>query len=196
MADDDYEIMPQKVLANIQRDIEALKKGPIGQQNKEMKDAIDRLSASIDGMLNIFKTATEQMKLEGLEANDMSKYLKPLNDKLDQILEQNETIAEGIVALSEILDKHVVNKPKLIVPKPPVPVIQGGSQPSFAQPSPSPPPSITQPFPFPSGFSNPSGPGAQPFGAGAFPGDNDADMLGPDFLPSAPPRPSKRKIRF
>ena len=100
MADDDeYELLPHKQIADLKKELERLKKGPTPEARNEM----ERLNDSINNLLSLFKEASSQMHLEEQEATMVAEKLIPIEEKLDQILDQNQKIAEGIVALADLV---------------------------------------------------------------------------------------------
>ena len=64
---------------------------------------MEKLSDSINTLLSLFKEASSQMHLEEQEASMVAEKIIPIEEKLDQILEQNQKIAEGIVALADLI---------------------------------------------------------------------------------------------
>ena len=100
MADDEYDLLPHREIADLKDELEKLKKGNL----PESKDSMEKLSNSINNLLTIFKEASVQMNLEEEEANLVAKHLEPIAEKIDKILDQNQKIAEGIVALADMVD--------------------------------------------------------------------------------------------
>src|SRR3989344_4996952 len=87
MADDDeYELLPHKQIADLKKELERLKKGPTPEARNEM----ERLNDSINNLLSLFKEASSQMHLEEQEATMVAEKLIPIEEKLDQILDQNK----------------------------------------------------------------------------------------------------------
>lgn len=96
------------------KDISDIKKGLEGMggkkdiSNKELHDTVQKLNATINDMLEVFGAAAEQMKLEeqGHEAN--SKKHEMIISKLDKIIDQNRTIAEGMVAIVDMVKEKIL----------------------------------------------------------------------------------------
>lgn len=65
----------------------------------ELKESIERLSKTISDLLAVFKTAAEDLKHEPENTE--------LLGKLDQLIEQNREIAEGINLLLELNREHL-----------------------------------------------------------------------------------------
>lgn len=101
MTDSDYEILPHKLLSDLKYDVETLKKKLTHPDAKaeELILEIESLKDSIHELTNIFERAIEETKAE-----DLSKNIK---DKLDAVIRQNETIAKGMIAISDKVDDFV-----------------------------------------------------------------------------------------
>lgn len=106
------------------KDISEIKKGLEGMggkkdiSNKELHDTVQKLNATINDMLEVFGAAAEQMKLEeqGYEAN--SKKHEMIISKLDKIIDQNRTIAEGMVAIVDMVKEKILAPAKEEVMRP------------------------------------------------------------------------------
>ena len=101
MAEEEYELLPHQIVADLKYDLEALKKKlsqPDSKANElileieSMKDAVHELNV-------VFEKALQEMKEE-----DVSKTFQVLLGRLDVVVSQNETIAKGMVAISDKLD--------------------------------------------------------------------------------------------
>ena len=68
---------------------------------------MEELSETLTEFMGAFTEATEEMKLEEKEEDFFEKELKPLHDKLDMVLEQNEKIAKGIIAVANMLNTDI-----------------------------------------------------------------------------------------
>jgi len=101
MGDDDYEILPSKDIENLKSQLEAFRSGPTSAARSSM----DNLNDSINKLLNVFKEAGESLKLEEEEQDLLEKEIAPMADKVDKLLEQNKRIAEGIVALADMINE-------------------------------------------------------------------------------------------
>ncbi len=101
MAEEEYKLLPHQIIADLKYDVEALKKKltqPDTKANElileieSMKDALHELNA-------IFEKALQQMKEE-----DLTTTFRSLLEKLDMVASQNETIAKGMIAISDKLE--------------------------------------------------------------------------------------------
>jgi len=169
MADDnEYELLPHKLLEDLKFDVEALKKRLTDPDTKsnELILEIETLKDSIHELNIVFKDALEETKEE-----DVFKSIQLLNERLDAVVTQNETIAKGMIAISDKLEDFMSKgKP----PMGPRPIKQ-----SVVTPSPN---SNGAPVP------TPQGPPMNPAGMPPSPGPGD--------MPPPPPSNNKRKGLF
>ena len=101
MADDEYELLPHKLLADLKDDVELLRKKLNQPETKinELILEIESMKDSIHELNTVFAKALEDTKLE-----DPHKAIKVLEQKMETVLTQNETIAKGMVAISDKLE--------------------------------------------------------------------------------------------
>ncbi|MBR9699317.1 hypothetical protein GOV09_02585 [Candidatus Woesearchaeota archaeon] len=208
MADESYGIMPFSEIKDLKKQITTLKEKDTGH-SEELIDSMNRLTQNMDGMLQLFKSAADEMKLEEQEEEALSRQIQPMIAKLDEVMEQNKVIAEGMVAISDIVKERLPDKQveRPVFPRP-------RQAPSMPPPS-APPPGMPEPpggmaMPPPGGVFPP--PGAPPSrmappppGMGS-PPDLDSDIPPPpSSMPEGlgsppPPGPSpfdqKRKKGF
>jgi hypothetical protein len=102
MGDEEYTILPHKEIQDLKEELDKLKKNPDLVDNS-LKASIGNLNDSLGALMGVFKEATQEMRLEEGEESILNKKFVPLMEKMDLILEQNQKIAEGIVALADIL---------------------------------------------------------------------------------------------
>ena len=98
---EDYEILPHQLLSDLKNEIEALKKKLL-QPDAKMEELIlemESLKDSLHELQMVFQKALEEMKEE-----DLTTLLKATNDKLTTVVSQNETIAKGMIAISDKLE--------------------------------------------------------------------------------------------
>ncbi|MCF7861434.1 hypothetical protein K9M79_04225 [Candidatus Woesearchaeota archaeon] len=100
MDDTDYEIIPQEELKKLKREIEKLR-GRNSESPEYIQDSVDKLNDSINKLLEIFVRAADEFKDEQEDEEFISKNLDPFADQLDTIIEQNNKLAKGVVALSD-----------------------------------------------------------------------------------------------
>lgn len=172
--EDAYQIMPYKEIVALRKDIESLKKSTDDSSFQGLLDSMGSLTKSMNSMLELFRTAAEEMKLEGKSEMNVAKEIGPLTDKMDTLIDQNKTIAEGLIAISDMAKD--LKKP------------QAGPSPVFRlepRRQPMPPPMQPQ-SPFEGAPAGPIPPGQAP--PGHFPGPTQGPM-GPPIPSQAPPGP-------
>lgn len=186
-----YEIMPYKEIVNLKKQIDELKAKASEPSSREMLNSISSLAKNIDNMLQLFKAAAEDMKAEEGHA-DIGETIAPLKDKIDMIVEQNKTIAEGMVAVADMVKDFIQkadNRPKMVIQ--PVPETIETKTTTFEE-SIDPMPRQMPQRPFPGPMM--SGPGPLPdlpeFGSSGIP---PPPPMPPEF-PEFPGRPEKRGL--
>ena len=101
MADEEYEILPHQLLQDLKGEVEALKKkltAPDAKANELILE-IESAKDSIHELTMVFQKALEEVKDE-----DATKQLKTITERLEMVAAQNETIARGMVAISDKLE--------------------------------------------------------------------------------------------
>jgi hypothetical protein len=112
MINDEYELMPQKALEGMKKELEELRKHtsniePKTGLPKETATSIDKLSGSINQLMDLFKKASDELKLEENEEKLLGKQIQPLIEKIDMLLDQNKKIAKGIVAIADMIKEQL-----------------------------------------------------------------------------------------
>jgi hypothetical protein len=137
-ADDgeDYEILPEKEIQELKDELKKLKDFEI-TPSKKLGVQLIELNTKLDKLLSIFEEATTALQLEegGLSFKDK---MKPLVEKMNKILEQNSEIAQGIVAVADLvkdlredMGKGVTVREPSLEPTPPMPYGQQGAPPQM-----------------------------------------------------------------
>ncbi len=108
MADEQYELLPHQLLSDLKYDVEALKKKLTQPDSKanELILEIESLKDSIHELHGIFKKA-----LEKTDEEDVYKTIRNLNSRIDAVVSQNETIAKGMIAISDKLEDFMGKHP-------------------------------------------------------------------------------------
>lgn len=122
--DDSYEIMPYKEIVELKKQIAELQQKTGDTSSKELLASMASLTKSMNNMLQLFSSAAEEMKLEEKTESELSQKIGPLIEKVEKLEEQNKTIAEGLVAVADMVketkgEKRPKEKPKPLPPKPP-----------------------------------------------------------------------------
>lgn len=188
---DEYEILPHQLLADLKGEVEALKKKLTQPDSKinELILEIESMKDSIHELNTIFQQALQDTKTE-----DVTKNITDINSKLSDVIAQNETIAKGMIAVADKVDDFISKQSS------------GSSSPAsstvVAPPLASPPTmGPRMDFGAPS-FGGPGRMAPPPMEAPAFPsfsgGGNFGGAPGGDFsFPPPPPSPGgKRKGLF
>ncbi|MBI2650608.1 hypothetical protein HYX04_04805 [Candidatus Woesearchaeota archaeon] len=161
------EFVPYKDISELKRELEGMK-GRKDVPAKDIYDAVQKLAQTMTDMLEVFGAATEQMRLEEREYESEARKHEMIISKLDKLIEQNRTIAEGMVAIVEMIKEKIAAPAKerqesmfaqpkeeqLFKPRPFMkPEWQPRPEPVQRQPMMAPPqmatPSIPQPMPPP-----------------------------------------------
>ncbi len=104
MANEDYEILPHQLLSDLKGDVEALKKKLSRPDSKanELILEIESMKDSVHDLNELFNKALEDQKEE-----DIYLSIKKLNARIDDVVGQNETIANGMIAISDKLEEFM-----------------------------------------------------------------------------------------
>ncbi|MBW2990964.1 hypothetical protein KY348_04635 [Candidatus Woesearchaeota archaeon] len=139
---DDYELLPKKDMDDLRREVKGLKKDPFGetQQGKTLVEAISELNDNINRLIDIFARTEADLAKEYSQIS--------AGDELGVIKQQNEQLAQGIVAVADMMKeiKDMKEEEMPISPGPKIPMIR--PSPSFepgdisGMPSPAPEPSL------------------------------------------------------
>ncbi len=108
MADDEYEVLPHQLLSELKYDVEALKK-KLNEPDVKANELIlemESMKDSVHELTNIFQKALEETKEE-----DLTTLIKTVNERLTAVISQNETIARGMIAISDKLEDWMKNQP-------------------------------------------------------------------------------------
>ena len=101
---EEYEILPHQLLSDLKYDVEALKKklsAPDAKANELILE-MESLKDSVHELTTVFQKALEETKGEG-----------NLSEKLARVVSQNETIATGMVAISDKLEEFMTGHKKV-----------------------------------------------------------------------------------
>jgi len=116
MEQQDYEILPHQLLSDLKYDVEALKK-KLSQPDTKMQELIleiESMKDSIHELNTIFKQVIEETKTE-----DPHQDIKTMREKMETVLSQNETIARGMVAISDKLEDFMGHSKPVPTNQPP-----------------------------------------------------------------------------
>jgi len=121
--EDSYEIMPYKEIVELKKQIAELQERTGDTSSKELLSSMAALTKSMNNMLQLFSSAAEEMKLEEKTESELSGKIGPLMEKVDKLEEQNKTIAEGLVAVADMVkemkgEKRPRERPRPLPPRP------------------------------------------------------------------------------
>ena len=93
-------------ISELKRDLEGLKlKKDIS--NRDLYDTVQKLGQTITDMLEVFAAAADQMQVEEKDYDVQAKKQEMVGSKLDKLIEQNKTIAEGMVAIVDLVKEKL-----------------------------------------------------------------------------------------
>ena len=139
---DEYELLPHKEIEELREELRKLKQFEI-TPTKKLHVSLVELNVKIDKLLAIFEEASHEIRLEEGGISFVDK-MRPVVDKMNRILEQNAQIAQGIVAVADMLK----GKEEIVKPFPNMPSLPPGpSAPSPGMMSPRPGPGMPPPPP-------------------------------------------------
>ncbi|MBI2565098.1 hypothetical protein HYV79_03880 [Candidatus Woesearchaeota archaeon] len=109
-------ILPHDEILRIREELKHLREHEIPPAKLQV--TMQDLSKKIDNLIDIFEDAMKSVKEEegGITLKEQ---LEPVMDKLQEVLDQNSKIADGIVAIAEMLQEG--KKPSFLPPKPFIP---------------------------------------------------------------------------
>jgi len=99
---DEYELLPHKEIVALREELQQLKQLPT---QKHLQVGLVEVAQKIENLLDIFREAQETIRVEEGSLSLQEK-LAPMMERMDKILEQNSQIAQGIVALADMLKEH------------------------------------------------------------------------------------------
>ena len=85
--DENLTITPYTDFSVAKRKVEKLSEGDV--KAPQLIDSMNQLTQSMQGMLELFRTAAEEMKLEEKEEHALSAQLTPILSKLDEIIDES-----------------------------------------------------------------------------------------------------------
>ena len=105
MAEED--LAQYKDISELRKELEGMK-GRKEIPAKDLYEAVQKLTQTVTGMLDIFSAATEQMRLEEREFESESRKHEMIISKLDKLIDQNKTIAEAMVGIVDMVKEKIV----------------------------------------------------------------------------------------
>jgi hypothetical protein len=110
---EEYELLPHKEIEELKEELRKLKEFEI-TPTKKLRISLIELNKKLDKLLQIFDEARHDIRTEEIGLGFKEK-MKPLMEKLETLQEQQADIAEGMVALADIVKgmKKEKEKPSL-----------------------------------------------------------------------------------
>lgn len=105
MDDNNYELMPLDEVKKLKQEISELKKEKHYAPSSVVAQSLDRLANSLEGMFKIFDVAATDIEQEAINKKSFEEQIAPILERLASIEEQNKDIAEGMLALADIVKK-------------------------------------------------------------------------------------------
>jgi len=98
---EEYELLPHKEIEELKEELHKLKEFEI-TPTKKLRVSLVELNQKLDKLLKIFDEARHEIRSEEIGLGFKEK-MKPIIEKMDKLLEQQADIAEGMVALADIV---------------------------------------------------------------------------------------------
>jgi hypothetical protein len=132
---DEYELVPRNQLEYLQHEVEKLRKNPFGDTGtaKDVLTGLDMLNKSVTRLIAIFETANDEIVRDYKDRAN--------SEKISLVLEQNEKLAKGIVAIADLLKEVKTLRTEPWNP-PPSPAATAPQPAPEQQPSPTAPPPL------------------------------------------------------
>ena len=125
MADEEeYELLPRHEIENLKKDLERLKKHPLGEipEGENILEAINNLNTNIKKLVDLFTKTESDLASQYSDSNAI--------DNINIIKQQNEQIAHGIVAVADLV-REIKEETKPLSQEPKIPIPQPNQNTSF-----------------------------------------------------------------
>ena len=101
--EEEYELLPHKDIVELREELRKLKSLP-SEAGSHAEASYEDLTKKMDRLIEIFENAEKSLKIEE-GAMSFKEKMAPFTEKLNKALEQNSEIAEGIVALADLMSE-------------------------------------------------------------------------------------------
>src|SRR3989338_353391 len=101
-----YEIMPYKEIMELKRDLEELKSKAKVISSEDLIGGMHKISDNMADLIQLFRAASIEVKEETKKEDEIAASVRDMLDKLAQSMDENKVIAEGLLAISENMDKR------------------------------------------------------------------------------------------
>jgi len=130
---DNFELVPLRQIQELREELKKLKKAPLPSPQK-LDISLGEVSEKMDKLISIFEEAGHQIKVHEGDLGFKEQF-GDVSKRLDKVLEQNQEIAKGIVAVADLLtelkDKPAPSHDPFSGGLPPLPDRQGAPPPLF-----------------------------------------------------------------
>jgi len=99
---DDYELIPLDEVEKLKAEISALKKDKKSSP-ASLAGTLDRLANALEKLFKIFEVAATDMEQDKLHEKTFEEKIQPMMDKMRSVEQQNRDLAEGILAMADIV---------------------------------------------------------------------------------------------
>ena len=99
---DDYEIISQREIRKLREQLKGIDSGKAVDVNT-LHRTVSELDEKLGSLLDIFSAAVDDMREEDKESEIIKDKINPIIEKLDQIDDQNKKLAQGMVAVNDLL---------------------------------------------------------------------------------------------
>jgi hypothetical protein len=108
MTDEKLDFIPYKDISELKNELDDIQNKK-DVSNKELHESVQKLSKVMGDMLEVFGAAAEQMKLEEREHQAEARKQDNIGYKIEKLIDQNKIIAEGIVAVVDLVKEKLGN---------------------------------------------------------------------------------------
>lgn len=101
---DEFELVPRAQLEYLRSEVERIKRNPFGdtRSSKDLLASMDSLNANVEKLVRIFETASDDIIRDYKDGAN--------TEKINRMLDQNERLAKGIVAIAELVQETKESK--------------------------------------------------------------------------------------
>ena len=103
--DDDYQILSRREIERLKKELKDARSG--SGNSEDLEKSIGALGEKLDMIMDVFESAAEDLKEEDAESQLVKDKIEPMMQKIADIEEQNKKLAEGIVAINQIVDEKL-----------------------------------------------------------------------------------------
>ncbi|MFW5871913.1 MAG: hypothetical protein ACOCUT_02300 [bacterium] len=136
----DYELVPEKKFQILAKKVDQMIKNPLleTQSAAKMETLLEEVNDSIISLLDVMKVLSDDVSFDEKEKHLIKHEVKPLTKSIDEVKDQNETIANAMVNIIDRINdlqkqitriEKFVNPPASPIQNNNLPPLSGGPQP-------------------------------------------------------------------